>query len=289
MLLSTGLMARGRLGSPDTLAALALAAEEAGLPRVWFGDHVVYPVEYESRYPSPSGKVNYNIASPQLDVIVAMTWACAVTSRVGVGTSIMVIGERQLVWLAKQVASLDHLSRGRLTLGIGPGWCTEEYEALGVSPERRGARTDEYVQAMKVLWTDEKPSFAGEFVSFDAIYCNPKPAQAGGPPIWVGGTSQVALERTARYGAGWVAGGTDGDELARKLAWIRSRAEELGRSDAAQIGMLAQGVWRPDRRDLSDLLRHLRDSGVTEVVVPVQGKDPQEARDFVLSIPDLLD
>jgi probable F420-dependent oxidoreductase len=202
----------------------------------------------------------------------------------------MVIAQRQLVQLAKQVATLDHLSRGRLTLGIGVGWCAEEFESLGVPFERRGRRTDEYVEALTALWTAETPSFAGEFVSFPPLYCNPKPVQPGGPPIWIGGYGEAALDRTARYGAGWVAGGTDGPRLAATLADIRARArDDYGRDDADNIGLLVQGVWRADRGELRDVLLGLQDAGITEVVVPVQGKTPAEARDFVLSIPSLLD
>ncbi len=289
MLLSTGLMARGRLGSPEMLATIGQAAEEAGLPRVWFGDHVVYPVDYAPNYPSATGRLNYNPASPQADVVVAMSWLCAATRHVGVGTSVMVIAQRQLVSLAKQLASLDALSGGRLTLGIGVGWCEEEFESLGVPFEHRGTRTDEYIRAMKVLWTEEVPSFSGRFVSFPPLYCDPKPAQPGGPPIWVGGGGPAAFERVARYGAGWVAGGAPPDELARDIVAIRRRAANLGREDAEAIGLLVQGVWRPDRDDLRRHLRELRAAGVTEAVVPVQGKTPAEAREFVLSIPELLD
>lgn len=289
MLLSTGLMARGRLGHPDTIAAIGRAAEEAGLAKVWFGDHVVYPVEYAPNYPGPTGRLNYNPASPQVDVVLAMTWLCAATERIGVGTSVMVIAERQLVWLAKQLATLDQFSGGRLTLGIGVGWCREEYESLGVPWAGRGERTDEYVDALRALWTEEAPSFSGRYLSFPALYCNPKPVQEGGPPIWIGGDGPAAFDRIARYGAGWVAGGTDARRLARDLAGIRARARDLGRSDADSIGVVVQGLWRPDWSDLAGVVRTMRDEGITEVIVPVQGKSPEEARDFVHRIPSLLD
>ena len=288
MLLSTGLMARGRLGDPDTLTAIGQAAEEAGLAKVWFGDHVIYPVDYAPNYPGATGRLNYNPASPQIDVVLAMTWVCAATERVGVGTSVMVIAERQLVWLAKQLATLDQLSRGRLTLGIGVGWCKEEYESLGVPWERRGERTDEYVEALRALWTEEEPSFSGSFLHFPPLYCNPKPVQPGGPPIWIGGYGETAFERIARYGSGWVAGGGDVGKMVSDLEGIRARARALGRTDADDIGVVVQGVWRPDRADLARVLRELQDAGVTEAIVPVQGKGPEEARSFVLSIPELL-
>ena len=287
MKLATGLMARGRLGSPDVLAAIGRAAEEAGLVRVWFGDHIVYPVEYTPNYPSPTGRLNYNPASPQLDVIVAMTWVCAATTRIGVGTSVMVIAERQPVWLAKQLASLDRLSNGRVTLGIGVGWCAEEYEALGVPFSRRGARTDEYIRALHVLWTEDKPSFQGEFISFPPLYCNPKPAQPGGIPIWVGGFGSAAFDRVARLGAGWVAGKADPAKLEAGIAEIRKRAADLGR-DPNEIGITTQ-IWQTDRAEIQAMLRQLRDIGVTEACVPVQGKTPKAVTEYVRAIPELLD
>lgn len=286
MLLSTGLMARGRQGSKETLIAIGQAAEEAGLSKVWFGDHIVYPVEYESKYPGTGGRLSYNPSSPQLDVTVAMTIVAATTERVGVGTSIVVLGERNPVWFAKQLASLDHISGGRLSLGIGTGWCREEYEALGVPWERRGARTDEYVAAMRTLWTDDTPSFDGEFVSFPPIYCNPKPVQPGGPEIWIGGYGEAAYDRVARYGVGLVGGGTP-EEVAKRTADLQARARDLGREDADEIGLMAQ-FWLPDRNELSRRIRELRDAGLKEMCVPVQGKSPEEAREFVLSIPELL-
>ncbi len=152
----------------------------------------------------------------------------------------------------------------------------------------QGARTDEYVQALKALWTEAVPSFSGRYVSFPPLYCNPKPVQAGGPPIWVGGAGPAALERVARIGAGWVASGESPQELARHLAWIRARAAELGRNDADSIGLLAPAVWRPDRGEMSQHLAELGEAGVTEALVPVQGKSPEEAAEFVRSIPEML-
>ena len=287
MRLATGLMARGRLGSPEVLAAIGHAAEEAGMARVWFGDHVVYPVEYEPKYPSPTGRIGYNPAAPQLDVVVAMTWLCAATTRVGVGTSVMVVAERQPVWLAKQLASLDRLSGGRVSLGIGVGWCAEEYAALGVPFARRGARTDEYIRAMQTLWTEEQPAFDGEFVSFPPLYCNPKPARVGGIPLWVGGFGSAAFDRVARYGTGWVAGKADPAVLASSIREIRARAADLGR-DPDAIEVTTQ-IWQTDRAELGAMLRALRDVGVTEACVPVQGKDPSAVTDYIRSIPDLLE
>jgi probable F420-dependent oxidoreductase len=286
MLLSTGLMARGRQGTKDTLVAIGQAAEAAGLARVWFGDHVVYPVDYAPNYPG-GGRLNYNPESPQLDVLVAMTIIASVTERVGVGTSVVVIAQRNPVWFAKQIASLDAVSGGRVALGIGVGWCREEFEALGVPFERRGARTDEYVDVLRTLWTDPTPSYDGEFVKFPPLYCNPKPTQPAGPEIWIGGYGEAAFDRVARYGVGLVGGGTP-ELVAERTVDLQARARALGRADADDIGLLMQ-FWIPDRKELGRQLRELREAGLKEACIPVQGKSPEEARDFVLSLPELLD
>jgi probable F420-dependent oxidoreductase len=222
-----------------------------------------------------------------MDVVVAMTWILAATRRIGAGTFVMVVGLRQPVGLAKQLASLDVLSGGRLALGIGTGWMGEEYEALGVSPKRRGARTDEYIEVLRKLWTEPTPSHHGEFVSFAPLHCNPKPAQPEGIPIWVGGNGPAALERTARFGAGWLPLDGDPDEIEATLPQLRARMEAHGR-DPATVE-IATTVTLTDRNQITDRLKKLRDVGVTEVVIPVQGKTPDSAADWIAGIPDLLE
>lgn len=286
MLLSTGLMARGRLGAAETLAAIGAAAEKSGLARVWFGDHVVYPVDYSHRYPSGDGTLPYNGASPQVDAMVAMSWLLSQTSTVGVGTTVIVIAMRQPVLLAKQLATLDRLSGGRVLLGVGVGWMPEEYVALGVPPEQRGARTDECIEALRVLWTEETPAYDGKHVSFPPLYCNPKPVRPEGIPIWVGGRGDAALERVARYGDGWLPGTADADAISRGMERIRARATELGR-DADALGVVAT-VADVDLSVTARRLRELADAHITEAIVPVQGKSPEAAAAFIEQIPSLL-
>jgi probable F420-dependent oxidoreductase len=287
MNISIGLMPRGKFGTAQALKRIGEAAEGARLAKIWFGDHIVYPVEYAPNYPSESGRLSYNPATAQLDVTVAMTWLCAVTERIGVGTAVMVIAQRQLVWLAKQLASIDHLTGGRLTLGIGVGWCQEEFESLGVPFQRRGARTDEYVAALRRLWSEETPMFSGQFLSFPPLYANPKPVQRGGPPIWIGGFGEKAFDRVARYGAGWIALYEDVDEIARTLGEIRERAKALGREDAEQISV-AKWAWQPTEQELAAYLRRLRDAGVSEAIVSIDGRPVDEAVEFISSLPGLI-
>lgn len=287
MLLSTGLMARGRMGEPELLAAIGRAADDAGLARVWFGDHIIYPVDFAPHYPHGDGRLPYNPASPQLDVVVAMTWMLAATRRVGTGTFVMVVGLRQPVWLAKQLASLDALSGGRVTLGVGTGWMAEEYAALGVSPQRRGARTDDCIDVLRKLWTRDTPSHDSEFTTFAPLHCNPRPAREGGIPIWVGGHGPASLDRAARLGEGWLAMGGDPDEIGAALPVLRGLAEKHGR-DPDGIGV-ATTVTLTDRAQLVERLARLRELGVTEAVVPVQGKTAEAAADWVAAIPELLE
>jgi probable F420-dependent oxidoreductase len=287
VLLSTGLMARGRMGEPDVLAGIGAAAEQAGLHRVWFGDHVVYPVDFAPNYPYGDGRLPYNPASPQLDVVVAMTWLLAATTRVGAGTFVMVIGMRQPVWLAKQLASLDRLSDGRVALGVGTGWMPEEYSALGVSPARRGARTDDCIQVLRKLWTEPTPAHDSEFVSFPPLHCNPKPVRDGGVPIWVGGHGDAALTRVVRHGDGWLPAGGDPEELAGALPRLRELAERHGR-DPASIG-IATTVTALDPAEIRDRLPRLRDLGVTEAVIPAQGKTSEAVADWIAGIPGLME
>jgi len=287
--LSLILLPRGVHGTRETLTAVGEAAEQAGLSRVWFGDHIVYPVEIASTYPGTGGALGYNAETPQLDLTVAMTVVALATERVGIGTSVVVLAQRNPVAFAKQLASLDVICGGRLALGIGVGWCAEEFAALGAPFARRGARTDEYVAAMRTLWTEPQPAFDGEFVKFAPLYCNPKPVQPGGPQIWIGGYGEAAYERTARYGAGFLAGARLADpEAALRLRQdIRRRAADLGRPDAERIG-LQTTFWIPDHAAFGRRLREMRDAGLEEACIPLQGRSTAEVRDFILSIPDLL-
>jgi alkanesulfonate monooxygenase SsuD/methylene tetrahydromethanopterin reductase-like flavin-dependent oxidoreductase (luciferase family) len=140
---------------------------------------------------------------------------------------------------------------------------------------------------MRRLWTDRTPSFDGEFVKFKPLYCNPKPVQPGGPKVWIGGYGEAAYDRVARYGVGLVMGGGDPQRVADVTRMLRERAADLWREDAQEIGVLSQ-FWLPDRNELSRRLGELRDAGLKEACIPVQGKSAEEAREFVLSLPELL-
>jgi probable F420-dependent oxidoreductase len=194
---------RGQTASPEALETLVQRGENLGFPSVMIADHLVFPVTIKSRYPyTVSG--DFPGKGDVLDQLSLMAFVAAKTSRLRLVTSVMIVPYRNPVLTAKALATIDVLSKGRVTLGVGVGWMREEFEALG-SPEfdRRGAVTDEYIRVFKTLWTESPASFSGSFYRFDALHCRPQPVQKPHPPIWVGGHSKAALRRAARLGDGW--------------------------------------------------------------------------------------
>jgi probable F420-dependent oxidoreductase len=189
----------------EVIDAVARAAEAAGFARLWAGEHVVLVDEPASAYPySDDGRIAVPAEADWLDPLVALSFAAAATTTIGIATGVLLLPEHNPVVVAKQAASLDVLSGGRLLLGVGVGWSREEFAALGVPFARRGARTAEYVAAMRVLWRDDPASFLGEHCAFDAIRVNPKPVR-GSVPVVLGGTSDA--ERVARLRAMWATAG----------------------------------------------------------------------------------
>src|SRR5271166_3686603 len=185
--------------------AVASAADSCGFATLWAGEHVVMVDRSASRYPySDDGVIAVPAQADWLDPMIALSFAAAASSRIGIATGVLLLPEHNPVVVAKQAASLDRLSSGRLTLGVGVGWSREEFAALGVPFAHRAARTAEYVAAMRALWRDDVASFDGKFVGFDAIRVNPKPVRDRRIPIVLGGNSEVALRRVAA----WATAGT---------------------------------------------------------------------------------
>src|SRR6185437_2121085 len=205
MQIGFSLPTRGPLSSPENLATLAQRAEEMGFDIISVSDHVVIPRAIGSRYPySASGEFSGDPSGACLEQLTMLTFIAASTKRIRLLTSVMVVPQRPPVLTAKQLASLDALSNGRLIIGIGAGWMREEFEALGApSFDERGTVTDEYLRAFKELWTNDDPAFDGSYTRFHNIAFAPKPVQQPHPPIWVGGESAAALSRTARLGDAW--------------------------------------------------------------------------------------
>jgi probable F420-dependent oxidoreductase len=237
----------GACASPDVAARVARAAEAAGFDSVWTGEHVVLPDPQAPPSPAPP-------RTPFLDPLVALAHLAAHTARLRLATGIVILPQRNPLVLAKAVASLDVLSGGRALLGVGAGYLHQEFAALGVPFARRGARTDEYIDAMRALWAQEKPAFAGEFVSFSGVDAQPRPVQAGGVPIVVGGTSAGALRRAVARGHGWYGFALDPAAAARCLEGLARAAAEVDRPTA--LGRLEITITPPPGADAAAARRY---------------------------------
>lgn len=249
--------------SGEGAALLGRSAEDAGFESLWTVEHVVYPEGYESTYPyAPDGKMPGSGENPIPDPLVWLAHVSAATSTIKLATGISLLPERSPLLFAKEVATLDSMSGGRVELGIGIGWLKEEFAALGVSWPRRGPRTEEYMEVMRLLWAGDDVSFHGEFVNFDNISSNPKPT-SGRVPIHIGGHSEAAAKRAGRVGDGfWPAGGNLTDLI--KLA--RQTAEDTGR-DPSTIEMTGQhpGIFGEDP---GAAVEELESWGVDRTMVP---------------------
>ena len=242
---------------------LARAIEDVGYDEIDMFDHVTVGL------PIP-GRSEARHAVPELlEPLVTLGAISAVTERIGLGTGVLVLPQRQPALVAKQVATLDVLSGGRVRLGVGVGWQRSEYESLGVPFEERGRRIDEAITLMRRYWTEPSVSFHGQFYRAEAMGMDPKPVQPGGPPLWIGGDSEAALRRVGRLGDGWMAM-ADSDEAVlsapEKLATIRAAAETAGR-DPAAIGLQARLSDPLDLESLTRRVTGLRAAGFTWVTV----------------------
>jgi probable F420-dependent oxidoreductase len=235
---------------------LARLAEDLGYAAWWAGEHVVLP----TTMPDPPAP----FTTPIIDPLVHLTYVAAVTSRIRLGTAVLILPQRNPVVLAKQVASLDVLSGGRLSLGVGAGYLEPELRAVGVDMATRGKRTDEYLDAMTELWVAEKPEFHGEFVSFEDVDAYPRPAQAGGPPIAIGGHSPGAFRRVVSRGHAWLGIGTP-DDLVRHRVSLERAATEVDRPD--RLGRLkTYFLPMPLLTDPAEVKRY-EDLGVDQLVL----------------------
>jgi probable F420-dependent oxidoreductase len=267
----------------EVIDEVAVAAERCGFATLWSGEHVVMVDRSVSRYPySDDGRIAVPAEADWIDPLIGLSFAAAVTSTIRIATGVLLLPEHNPVLMAKQAATLDSLSGGRFTLGIGIGWSREEFDALGVPFERRGARAAEYVAAMRTLWRDDVASFDGEFVRFDSVRVNPKPARGRRIPIVLGGNSDGALRRVAAWGDGWYGFNVDGvAEVSERLATLRKLCDDRGR-DLGEVHV-AVALREPQRSDVAALV----DLGVDELVV-VAGP-PEDARAAAEWVAELAD
>ena len=267
-------MSANLMGNVEGIAAgdLARTAEEVGFHSIWAVEHAVVPVEYASTYPYDEGGRLFKGASQldHSDPLIWLAFAAAATTKIRLATGILILPQRNPLIAAKEIASLDRLSDGRLDLGIGVGWLREEFDALGVPFEARGARTDEYLRALRVLWSETEAEFHGEFVDFAPVYCQPKPTQQP-IPILVGGHSDRAARRVGELGDVFFPAERPVETLTSLHSLAKEYAEKAGR-DPSGIEL-----WTSSTCD-RDHLDQLVEAGVTQVMVPARPPEQLDDR-----------
>lgn len=218
---------QGPLATGEAVATFAREAERRGIASLWVSDHVVFPRTATGSY--PGGRFPHSPDRPYLEPVVTLAAAAVCTTRARLGASVFILGHRHPVVMAKMLTSIDALSGGRLICGVGVGWWREELEILGAPFERRGRQADEILRIFTTLWSDDNPSFEGEFFRFRDLGFAPKPVQKPRPPIWVGGDSPGAFRRVVTLGDGWHATSKSPAELREALARLRAAADRAGR------------------------------------------------------------
>ena len=280
---------RGHLATPERLGIIARKGEEFGFDTLLTGDHILVPKNISSVYPyTEGGEFPGSGSGESMEQITLLSYIAGQTSKIRLVTSVLIVPHRNPLIAAKSLATLDLLSGGRLVVGVGVGWMREEFQALGLPPfEERGAVTDEYIRAFKVLWTEDDPHFEGKYISFDDISFLPKPVQKPHPPIWVGGESRPALRRTAELADGWYPLGSNPtfpmgtpEQLKAGLKRLAGYAERFGRDPSTietiyrthQFELLKQAAG-PDRLpfvgdadQIAGDIRQYQDMGVTSMV-----------------------
>lgn len=270
---------RGSSAEPDTLVRRARLAEEVGFESLWIGDHIALPSGSESTGGDPPGQA-------RLEAVTALAYMAALTTRVRLAIGVIVLPQRQPVLLAKQLSTIDTLSKGRLIVGIGVGYVEPELKALGASLADRSARTDEYLAAMRALWNEPVPSFAGQFVSFADVFQRPRPVQQPHPPVVIGGHSAAGFRRAIQAGNGWYGFDMDLEQTTQALAGLRESANRYERP--AGLGAL-QITITPSQDSVSlDSVRRYADLGVHRLAIQPHTMEGTAIDDLIATIAETL-
>jgi probable F420-dependent oxidoreductase len=269
--------------SHDDIIALITKAEEVGLESLWTFEHTIVPVEYGSRYPySPQGKMGAAPETVFVDPLIALSFAAAHSKTLKLATGVNILPQANPLLLAKQAASIDFVSNGRLLLGLGTGWLREEYDALGTPFEHRGARFDDYIAAMKKIWSGEVVEHKSEFLNWTNFKSFPLPVQRPHPPLIIGGSTKPAVRRVVQHGQGWFIPGSSPDQLRKQIAEMHALCREHGR-DPAGIELTAMWPYAA----MPDVLPRYEELGIARVVVmitalgtsnPIEGLEKLGAR-----------
>jgi probable F420-dependent oxidoreductase len=267
----------GNMAFPDAAGArrLVLAAERAGFESVMAIEHVIWPTDYASTYPySPTGKLPGGPATPLPDPLIWMAYLGGITTKLRFMTGILILPQRNPLVLAKEIATLDHLTGGRISLGVGIGWLKEEFEALGVPFEKRGLRTDETIAAMRAVWAEDDASYSGELIRFRNVSCNPKPAN-GTVPFIIGGHSEAAARRAGRLGDGFFPATGAQVDIAPLIALMRRTASEAGRDpNTIEVTTGCPGALPKPGNDPLGAIADAAKRGVGRIALPVNAFMP---------------
>ncbi len=260
----------------EAMTELAQKAEAVGVESVWTFEHVIVPVDYASKYPySADGKMGVPTETNFLDPLLALTAIAMNTTRLRLATGVNILSQVSPLYLAKQAATLDLISNGRFSLGVGIGWLKEEFAALGVPFEKRGARFDDYVVAMKKVWSGNVVEHQSDFLSWSGFKSYPLPVQKPHVPVIIGGSKGKAFERIAKHGDGWYAPTSKIDQLPPLLAKLDAACEAVGR-DRSSVEISC--MWIPAMEGL-DVVKQYEEAGVDRLIIPLQalGGPPMEA------------
>ena len=256
----------GPCADPDTMLTVSRAAEASGFESLWTGEHVVLPDPQVPPSPAPP-------LTSMVHPFTSLAYIAAATDRILLGTGITLIAQRNAVVLAKETASVDHLSKGRLLFGIGAGYLTQEFDALGINFSERGARTDEYIDAIRELWTSEAPKFAGQFVNYSGIQSRPLAHKPGGPPVIVGGASTPAFRRALLKGQGWYGFAMDEATSLDCITRLASLSESIDRDPT--LGELEISIT--PRKPLTDeMVQAYEEMGVHRLILLQSGRNADE-------------
>jgi probable F420-dependent oxidoreductase len=249
----------------DSALEICRAAEESGFESLWGGEHVILPTSIESSYPyTADGKIPAEPETPIPDPLIWLAFAAAAAPTLRLGTCILIVPQRNPLILAKELATLDRLSGGRVELGLGVGWMKEEFDALGVPWERRGARNDEYIAAMRALWAGPHAEFHGEFVDFPPVTCSPRPVQES-IPVLVGGDTDAAISRAVRIADGYFPGEGDTQRLTALLARLHAAASAADRDPA---GIEINAMFSTHMAEPLAGVEQFTEIGVGRIMVP---------------------
>jgi probable F420-dependent oxidoreductase len=223
---------------------VAQEAERLGYHSLWVLQRLLYPVAPQNDYPPMPGQPWPSAFESVADPVVSLAFVAGVTSRIRLGTSVLVMPYYTPVMLAKQLATLDRVSNGRLDVGLGVGWSKDEFDAVGVPFEKRGQRADEFLACLKAIWTQDPVEFQGEFYRVPRAFVHPRPVQMPHPPITIGGYGMAAVRRAVTYGNGFNGGNVPFDRVAPLVQALREAAERAGR-DPAQLQIVCRGTFHP--------------------------------------------